>query len=148
MENPKITLFSNPSGGWSQADILSLILIGQPASQATGSQVQLLARAAQALTAKNGVGVSSVTQQVQRMFGLSEFELNSEVNNQAGNYSQGTSLVVGKSISPRLNLSYSLNVFNSINTLRVRYLLSKHWFIQTESNTLGKGADIIYTVGK
>ncbi|HVV68875.1 MAG TPA: translocation/assembly module TamB domain-containing protein [Gammaproteobacteria bacterium] len=146
-EDPKITLFSDPSG-WSQADILSLILLGQPASQASGSEVQLLARTAQALTTKNGVGINSVTQQVQRFFGLSELGLNSEVNSLSGNYSQGTSLVVGKSISPRLNLSYSLNVFNSINTLRIRYLLSKHWFIQTESNTLGSGADIIYTVGK
>ncbi len=147
VEDPKITLFSDPTG-WSQADILSLILLGQPATMASSSQIQLLARAAQALTSKNGNGINSFTQQLQHFFGLNELDLNSEVNNQSGNYSQSTSVVLGKSLSRRLKLSYSLNVFNSINTLRIRYLLSKHWFVQTESNTMGKGADIIYTVGK
>ncbi len=144
-ENPNITLFSDPAG-WSQADILSLIVLGQPASAISQGNVQLLAAAAQTLTPQGGEGINTVTQQVQQAFGLSEFGMESGISRKPGENKSSTSFVLGKYLSPRLYLNYSLGVIDSINTLRLRYLLSKHWSIQTQANTLGSGADILYSI--
>lgn len=153
-ENPNIVLFSDPAG-WSQPDILSLILLGQPASTASGANLQLLTTAAKALTPQAGGGLGQLNNQLQKFFGLSEFGLQSSIsdpsninsiNDQPSQEKNSTSFVFGKYLSPRLYLNYSLNVLNSVNTLRLRYLLGKNWFIQTQANTLGSGVDVLYSV--
>jgi len=144
-ENPKIMLFSDPAG-WSQADILSLIVLGKPVSAVSGANVQLLAAAANALTPQSSVGINQLTEQLQQLFGFSEFGLASGVSSKPGENKPSTSFVMGKYLSPRLYLSYSLGILETVNTLRLRYLLSKHWSIQTQANTLGSGVDVFYFI--
>jgi translocation and assembly module TamB len=148
VNNPGIKLFSNPAH-WSQADILSFIVFGQPASAASSPNLQLLMRAAQALNTRGGKsGISSLQQNLQKNLGFNELQFVSGVNENFGNQQQTNSLVIGKTLSPRLTISYSLNIFNAFNTLRLRYLLKKNWFLQTNSSVIGNGADIIYSIKK
>jgi autotransporter translocation and assembly factor TamB len=147
-DNPIITLFSDPSG-WSQPDILSLIVFGQPASTLSNSSMGVLAAAAQALGSKSGKpGVAGqLTSQLQHFFGLSELSLQSTVGSDTDSNATSTSFVLGKYLSPRLYLNYSLGLEGNI-TLRLRYLLSKHWSVQTQASTVGSGVDLFYSMGK
>ena len=148
IRKPKITLFSSPSG-LSQADILSYLIIGQPASQASGSKAQILLVAAQALTAGDSPGpIANLTNQVKNSLGLSELSIESVPTASSSSDDgplQNTSLVLGKYLSPKLYVNYSIGLLDPISTVRVRYSLSKNWAIQTESNTLGNGIDILYS---
>jgi autotransporter translocation and assembly factor TamB len=144
-EDPHISLFADPAI-WSPADILSLIVLGQPANSVSQGKVQLLVAAASALTPESDSGIDGMTQQVQRAFGLSKVAIESGISKEPGDNSQSTSFVLGKYLSPRLYLSYSLGVINSVNTLRLKYLLTKHWSLQTQTNILGSGGDILYSL--
>jgi autotransporter translocation and assembly factor TamB len=147
-DNPIVTLFSDPSG-WSQSDILSLIVFGQPASALSNSSMSVLATAAQALGSKSGKpGVAGqLTGQLQHFFGLSELGLQSSVGNDTDSNATSTSFVLGKYLSPRLYLNYSLGLEGNI-TLRLRYLLGKHWSVQTQASTASSGVDLFYSMGK
>ncbi len=143
--NPVMKLFSNPAR-WSQADILSFIIFGQPSSLASGPNLQLLMRAAQALNSSKHSNIGSLQQTLQKGLGLTEFQFVSGINKTGGGLEQSNSLVLGKALSPRITLSYSLGILNSINILRIKYLLKKNWFIQTNASQLGTGADLIYSI--
>lgn len=142
-QEPNITLFSDPTG-WSQPDILSLIMLGQPANTASGSELQLLSVAAKSLSGKNSMGITQFTQQLQQFFGFSDFGLQSGLSTEDGEEKKTTSFVFGRYLMPRLYLNYSIGMLDAINTLRLKYTISKRWFIQTQSSTLGSGADIFY----
>ncbi len=145
--NPVMKLFSEPAR-WSQADILSFIIFGQPSSLASGPNLQLLMRAAQALNSGKHSNIDTLQKTLQKSFGLTEFRLVSGINKTSGSSEQSNSLVLGKALSPRITLSYSLGILNSINTLRIKYLLKNNWFIQTNASQLGTGADLIYSIKK
>ncbi len=51
----------------------------------------------------------------------------------------------GKYLSPRLYVAYGTGIYESINTLRVRYILSRHWTLQAETGTR-ETADIVYQI--
>lgn len=59
---------------------------------------------------------------------------------------QPTALVLGKYLSPKFYVNYSLDLFDHTNTLKVRYFWNKFWTIQSEENTSRSGIDILYTV--
>lgn len=148
VDNPRVTMFSDPAG-WSQSDILSLILLGQPASSASGADIQLLAKAAQVISPGGG-SFNSLKHQLQQTFGLSDLRIqngltDADAPNADDDPETSTSVVLGKYLSPRLYLTYSVGVFNALNTFRLRYQLGRNWFVQTQSNTEGSGVDLLYT---
>ena len=72
-------------------------------------------------------------------FGLDEMRVeSSDQGDQAA-------LVVGRYLSPRLYASYGVGLIESINTLTLRYHVSKKWLIKAESGGY-QGADILYTI--
>lgn len=149
LQDPKIRLFSIPSN-LAQTDILSYLLLGQPANGSSGTNIALLLRAAKALN----LGGSSNTftnfvSNLQHRFGLNQFDFeSSQDNSNTGTTSSTTSLVLGKYLTPKLYLSYSFGLVNAFNVFRARYELTKHWFLQTENSTEGNGADILYRLEK
>lgn len=147
VDSPVINFFSDPPG-WSQTDILSLILLGQPASLASGGNLQILMRAAQALNSGNTSAIGSLQDNLKQSLGLDEFQFISGVDESGKTSQQSNAFRLGKALSPRLNLSYSLNILNSVNTFRLKYLLRKSWILQTESSSVGTGADVLYSIKK
>jgi translocation and assembly module TamB len=141
-DNPKIGLYSQPSMNDSNA--LSYLVLGQPASQASGASLALLGQAASAM----GLSGDSLSGNLQKSLGLDEFGVqSSQVYDQSeGDTQTNTSFVIGKKITKHLSLSYSVGIMLPINILKLRYLISQNWAAQTDTSSVGSGADIFYTI--
>lgn len=144
----KILLFSEPVG-LSQADILSYLILGRPISQTDSGNGQVLLSAASALNSGSGP-INELQKQIKQTFGLDQLDVGgtSQYNPTTQNVTQNTSLILGKALSPRLFLNYSIGIAQPVNTLRLRYMINKSWVAQTESSSLGNGADIFYTIDR
>jgi|GEM_PF-1482121 translocation and assembly module TamB len=142
MNDPKVSLYSSPT--LSQSDILSYLLFGQKSGGLSDSKYQVLGQAAASL----GLGGSSVTGDLKKELGLSEFgvESNQVINPETNQTQQNSSFVVGKKLTRRLSVSYSVGILIPVNILTIRYLLSQSWTVQTDASTYGTGADILYTI--
>lgn len=134
LKSPELTLFSEPTMG--ESDVLSYLLLGRPLRQASTSEGRLLARAATSLGLSGG---EFLAQRIGARFGLEEVAIES------GNTPEQASLVIGKRLSPKLYVNYSIGLFEQVNQIRLRYQLTKRWALQAESGTYS-GADLLYTI--
>ncbi len=133
---PSAVLFSEPS--MAEADILSYLAIGRPASLAGEEDGEMLGRAAEAV---GMAGAQRITDRVGRGFlGLDEARLETA----EGQGLQEAQLVVGTYLSPRLYVGYGLGLFHTTNVLRLRYQLGEDWLLRTESG-VETGADLLYS---
>lgn len=145
MENPVIRLFSVPAT-LSQSDILSFLVLGRPMSQASSADGALLVRALSALNITGGES-TQITQQLQRAFGLDVFnvETTSQYDPSQNMMTSSTSLVIGKMLSPRLFVDYSIGILDGTNIFKVKYFMTPKWILQTETNGSDEGVDILYS---
>lgn len=136
-ETPRAELFSEPA--MPEADVLSYLVLGRPATLAGEEEGDALGQAASAL------GVAGAQQIAERLgggvLGLEEARVEAE----EGEGLEGATLVLGTYLSPRLWVGYGIGLFDATNVLRVRYQLGTNWLLQTESGA-HTGADIIYTI--
>jgi translocation and assembly module TamB len=145
VSNPEIKLFSVPSS-LSQADILSMLILGKPASQAGQSGGQLLLTAISAMDLDNGTKGSQLMSQLKQNIGL-DFNLqqSSSYDQTTNETTDSTAFVIGKSITKRLYLSYNIGLFqNDGNVLTIKYLLNKYFSIQVSASDTGSGIDFLY----
>lgn len=153
---PKISFFSTNSS-LSQADILSYLLFGSADNGAPGN-IDILLHALEAanITDQGLMGKENIATQIQQGLGLNEMGVESEtttdaLGNPLGNQS---SFIIGKRISKRVYVRYSVAISNSVNNLdnvnvfQVRYLLNDNWSLQGNSSTLGNGGDVLYSIAK
>ncbi|MEP6801854.1 MAG: translocation/assembly module TamB domain-containing protein [Acidobacteriota bacterium] len=134
IRKPEVTLYSDPQMG--QTETLAYILLGHPLGEASASEGNLVTSAATSLVMKGG---NLLGKQLASKLGLETARIESQ-----GGYREA-SIVIGKYLSPKLYVEYGLGLFNAVNTLRVRYTLSRHWTISAETGA-ENGADIFYTV--
>jgi translocation and assembly module TamB len=150
LEKPVISLYSVPA--LSQVDVLSYLILGVPSTQVTGSSNQALLSAASALNfgGNGSTNLASITQNIQKTFGLSEMNVESvqTFDQDTGNTVGKTSLVLGKQITPNLYAHYStsFDLLNPVSTFHLRYKLSKRFSIQSETSTIDTGADLLYSI--
>ena len=130
---PELNLYSDPA--MSDSDTLSYLLLGRPLAQASGSEGATLMQAASAAGLSGGEWLA---EQIGSRFGLDEVSV-------GGDNLEQTALSVGKYLSPRLYVNYSVGLLQPINTLRVRYQMSRRWAVQTESG-IESGADLLYSL--
>lgn len=136
LKHPRLDLFSDPS--MTQSEQLSWLLLGRPLDDTNGKQSSLVARAALALGSSRG---NKVLQNIGNKLGLD----NVGIGSGAGHSSSEAALTVGKYLSPKLYVGYGLGLFNQVSTVTMRYTLSSHWSLETESSSEGSGGDIIWT---
>jgi len=145
---PDIILFSDPAV-LSKSDILSYLVLGMSASQASSDQGALLLRAASFLDGSGSSkgGVSSIMSSMKDSLGLSDvsLETTSTIDKDTKHVSTGTSLVIGKYLSPKIYISYSLGFVSNLNVFKVRYDFNRRWSVQTSASTQDTGADLFYT---
>ncbi len=150
LQDPHIILFANPSNIIkSQLDLLSYLITGQSSSQLSGASTQLLLSAASNLGGeKNNIG--QLISKVQQKLGLDQLTVGAKpiFDPTTNSLQQNTSLIVGKNLSPKLNISYSLGLLNQISILEINYLLSKNFSLQTTSSNFANGLDLIYKLEK
>jgi len=149
LAQPKIVLFSNPSI-LSQADILSMLVLGRPANQADKAGGQLLLAAISSMNLGNGTNGAQLLEQLKKNLGLDlSVQTTSNYNLATNQFSDNTAVVVGKSLSKRIYVSYNVGLSQSDpNVLTLKYLLNKSYSIQVRSSTTSNGIDILYTSSK
>ncbi|HCA88894.1 MAG TPA: hypothetical protein DEO98_00840 [Legionellales bacterium] len=146
VNSPKVQLFSNPAT-LSQADILSMLVLGRPADQASKSKSQLLLTAISALNLDSNSGGASLLAQLKQSAGIDiDLADNTQFNQQTNEAQDNTALVLGKSLTKRLYLSYNIGLAQAdSNVLTLKYLLNKFFSIQINASTTGSGIDFLYT---
>jgi autotransporter translocation and assembly factor TamB len=148
VQNPKYTFYSTPP--MSEADQLSYLLTGAPSSQVGSAQAAFMFAA---LTETSGLlGVSDTdSARLQKITQAIGIDFNIESANRydadSGQVITDTNLVVGKTFRNRLYVSYTVGLLDPMNMFRVRYQLSRHWAVQSQTNTQGDtGGDILYGI--
>jgi len=145
LEEPHVTLFSSPIS-LSQSDILSYILFEKPLDAISPLDAALLLRATS--TTKMGTsGFEEVMKGIKNTAGFQKFSIESVhyLDPATASVKESTSLVLGKALSPKLYLSYSVGLMDPINILTIKYFLSKKWVLQSSSSQMGTGLDVFYT---
>ncbi|MGA8259950.1 MAG: translocation/assembly module TamB domain-containing protein [Arenicellales bacterium] len=136
--DPNISLSSTPA--MSDTDKMSYLLLGRPASQASGAEATVLLKAAASLIPGGSHGATGF---LQSTLGLDTLEVQTE-STQAQSQGEGTSVVLGKYLSPRLYVSYAAGFQQAVDVFRVRYELARHWLLQAESSARESGGDLMF----
>ncbi len=149
VSSPKVQLFSIPAS-LSQADILSMLILGRPASQAGKGGGQLLLAAISAMDLDDGTKGTQLINQLKQNLGFDfEVQSSSTYNQEANEVTESTAFVIGKSITKRLYLSYNIGLFqNDGNIISIKYLLNKFFSIQVTAGDTGSGLDVFYNHSK
>jgi translocation and assembly module TamB len=134
--DPSVKLYSDPT--MADTDILAYIVLGHP----LGSSNEQASRVAQTAGFLFSTSQAVTFQhQIRQRLGLDTLDIES-----GGTGGVSRSLVtVGKYLAPNLYIGYGRSLFTDSNLFRVRYDLSKHWQVQTESGDQS-GADIFYKI--
>jgi translocation and assembly module TamB len=127
-ESPELDLFSTPA--MSQSDVLSYIMFGKPMNE-TGGKSGAAAMAGGQLSVQ---GTDVLARGVAGKFGIQDASVESKEGTM-----QNASLFIGTYLSPKLYMSYGIGLFESSTTIRMRYKVTKHWSVQTESGSQHSG---------
>ncbi|MEG1038605.1 MAG: translocation/assembly module TamB domain-containing protein [Pseudomonas sp.] len=130
-EQPTTQVFSEPA--MSQEQALSYLVLGRPLG-ATGEDNNMLAEAALGLGLATSAGV---TGSLASSLGIDDFQLDTQGS---GN---STSVVASGNLTERLSLRYGVGVFEPVNTVALRYKLSKKVYLEAASG-LASSLDIFY----
>src|SRR5690606_31330898 len=103
---PQLTLFSDPA--MAQTDVLSYLLFGRPLEGASAAEGRSLAAAARALQLAGG---ERIARRIGAAFGFEEVDI------ETGSTNEAAALVLGRQLSPRLYINYSIGLFESENVL-------------------------------
>lgn len=134
--DPDLQLTSTPA--MSETDKMSYLLLGRPASQASGAEAGLLLRAAASMMP--GGGGRGVPDRIQSTLGLDTLEVRTDDPE-----AEGAAVELGKYLAPDLYVSYVAGFQQAVDIFRVRYELARHWLLQAESSTRGSGGDLLFT---
>lgn len=137
LAQPELSLFSEPA--LPEQEQLSYLVLGRSLENASTSESSALSNAAVALGLKGG---NFVSERLNRSLGFQEFGIETK----PGEGTESASFVIGKYLSPSLYVSYGVGLFQSINTLTLRYTISSRWRLETESSAQSKGGDLIYHI--
>ncbi|MFQ6574318.1 translocation/assembly module TamB domain-containing protein [Pseudomonas sp. UM16] len=130
-EQPTTQVFSEPA--MSQEQALSYLVLGRPLGT-TGEDNNMLAQAALGLGLASSAGV---TGSLASSLGIDDFQLDTQGS---GN---DTSVVASGNLTERLSLRYGVGVFEPVNTVALRYKLSKKVYLEAASG-LASSLDIFY----
>ncbi|WP_371919631.1 translocation/assembly module TamB domain-containing protein [Pseudomonas sp. BBP2017] len=130
-EQPTTQVFSEPA--MSQEQALSYLVLGRPLG-ATGEDNNMLAQAALGLGLATSAGV---TGSLASSLGIDDFQLDTQGSGTS------TSVVASGNLTERLSLRYGVGVFEPVNTVALRYKLSKKVYLEAASG-LASSLDIFY----
>jgi autotransporter translocation and assembly factor TamB len=144
---PQVTFFSEPSTGLTQSQILSYLVLGKGQSSGSDLDTTLLLKAVSFLDI-GGKETAATKSGLEKGLGLDEIGVQSgqEYSSASQSLVNNTSLVLGKALSPKLFVDYSIGLIEPINILRIRYQLSKHFILRSESNANAQGIDVFYNI--
>ncbi len=136
VSRPQVTLYSDPA--MNDTDILSYMMFGRPASTATQSEGSALAGAAASIGLSGG---ELLAKMIGTRFGIEDVRVENTGSTET------TSLVLGTYLTPKMYLQYGVGLFDPINTLTIRYDLSKRWRVEAESGE-SQGGDLLFSIDR
>jgi len=134
VETPVITLTSDPM--LEQERILAYIVLGRDIAAGENNDGNILATAALAMGIKNGRGLAT---RIAESVGIRDFAV------EASGRGEDTQLLLSGRLSSRLLVRYGVGVFTSVNTLYLRYDLTRKLYLETAQG-LERAVDIFYSV--
>ncbi len=143
LRDPKVKLFSSPTR-LSDADILSFLLLGKPASEANQSGIALLMSAINAYHLDGTAQGAKIIQNLQNL--KSKLAVDIDIQPTQIQEKTSASVGIGKSITENVYIHYSVNPFQeNSNVVTLTYLLNKFFSIQVSAGDIGNGIDLLYT---
>lgn len=144
VDRPHISLFSVPAD-LTQGDILSYLLLGYPQADASGSQSTALLGVISSLYPGAGT-ITNLKEKLEHTLGLTEINVGSiqSFNPISKKIESNTAFVVGKKITDKLSIHYSIGLFDPVSVLNMRYQINNHWALQSETSSIDNGADLVY----
>ncbi len=130
LAKPTLTLESDPP--LSQADILSVIVFGKPASELSSGESAGLRE--QALGVAAGYAASELRQSVARALGVDTLEFS------GGGSLEEAEISAGKYVARDVFVSLAHKFGEAVEELRIQYFLTPRWTIETSTDTLGRSA--------
>ncbi len=144
VDSPNVKLFSSPPN-LSQADILSMLLLGKPADQASKSGGQILIQAMTAMHLTSGSKGIKMIQDLQKSIGIDVDVQNKSLGTASSDFTK-TSVSVGKSITKRIYLQYNVGLFQENSSVfTLTYLLNKFLSVKVTASDIGNGIDFMYS---
>lgn len=129
--NPRVSLFSNPD--MPQQAQLSYLLTGNPPGNQVQTDPQLAAaEAALSYALESDLG-AGITRRAGQALGIEDLQVT------AGGTEEGTQIGLSGYITPNLLVRYGVGVFDAINTLTLRYQMTKNVYLEAMS---GEGSDV------
>lgn len=147
LKNSHIEFYSSPT--MSNADIISYLVVGQPQSQMNQAQAELLFQALSQLTLFSGNKRSDVQLDLAEQLKLDQFGFAKKdklIASTGNNPFEDTVFVLGKQLSDRLYLHYSLGLVDSSNNVGLRYFVSKNLTLEASTGSDGTSADLLLTL--
>lgn len=135
LQEPRSRLFSEPA--MEDSETLAYLLTGRPLSGASEADAGILMTAIAAFGVEQG-GVAA--QQIGEAVGLDEVAIESE-----GAFEQ-SALMLGKHLTSRLYLRYTVGLFERASTLVLRYKLTRSLSLETQTSGKAQGMDLIYRI--
>jgi translocation and assembly module TamB len=152
LSKPSLSLFADRP--MSQTDILAFLVSGKSASDTLTQQEGSAMKAA--ASALGGAAGSLVARELANRLGIGGFvdiSMQNSLNqgSLAQGYTgggafggtQGTALFLGKYLTPRIYVQYGMGLFQNAYVFRLRYDLTRHWKVQTETGEYS-GGDLLF----
>ncbi len=145
LKSPKIEFYSIPA--MSDADVMSYLIVGRPQSEVNQAQGELLLQAVSQMISIMGNQREDVQLNLADKLKLDQFGFSKKANStsNAGHHNplEDTVFVLGKQLSERLYLHYSLGIVDSANNFGLRYMLGKNLTLEASTGTQGSSADVL-----
>ncbi len=147
LKKPQLDFFSDPPG-LSQSQILSNLALGASLDDSKGREKELTKALSSSNISKSQAAM--LKEQLQYSLGLDELNVTSGDVYDANKNSmvQNTSLTLGKMLSPRLYMSYSIGLIESINIFNVNYKINDEWKLRSQTDLNASAVDLIYSFDK
>ncbi len=145
LKTPKIGFYSNPP--MPDADVISYLIVGRPQSQINEAQAELLFQAVSQLASVVGSNRHDVHFDLAEKLKLDQLGFSKKQNfiptPGSHNPLEDTVFVLGKQLSSRLYLNYSVGIVDSASQLGMRYIVGKNVSIEASAGTQGSSADVL-----
>jgi translocation and assembly module TamB len=133
LQQPEISVYSDPP--LPRAEALSYLTLGKSLDQLQAGEQSAVNQAANSLALSGG---GLIARDLGRRLGFDDVSVSADDD------TGGTSVVVGKYLGAGLYVSYGLGLFDTVNTLRLRYQINRRLSVEATSG-IEAAADLFYT---
>ena len=133
LQDPEISVYSDPP--MPRAEALSYLTLGKSLDELQSGEQRTVNQAANSLALSGG---GLIAQDLGRRLGFDDVAVT------ADDASGGAALVVSKYLGAGLYVSYGLGLFDTVNTLRLRYQINQRLSVEATSGAEA-AADLFYT---